>query len=109
MFARRLFREAADGGLSPAYDPHIADAMRPAEGPPPPIDLTPLFQGLAKERPILLVRGGLSDLVDPPIVERMRALSPHMAYAEVPNVGHAPILDEPEAVLALDAFLAAAP
>jgi len=29
-----------------------------------------------------------------------------MAYAEVPDVGHAPLLTEPEAARAIDSFLA---
>jgi pimeloyl-ACP methyl ester carboxylesterase len=32
-----------------------------------------------------------------------------MAYAEVTGVGHAPMLDEPEALAAIDALLETAP
>ena len=39
----------------------------------------------------------------------MQTLAPAMAYAEIPNVGHAPMLDEPEARAALAAFLETAP
>jgi pimeloyl-ACP methyl ester carboxylesterase len=36
----------------------------------------------------------------------MHAAVPDMKSVTVPEVGHAPILDEPEAVAAVDAFLA---
>jgi pimeloyl-ACP methyl ester carboxylesterase len=69
----------------------------------------PLFRALAKDRPLLLVRGGISDLIDPAIAERMQAAAPHMAYAEVPGVGHAPMLTEPKAWTAIENLLEVAP
>ncbi len=35
----------------------------------------------------------------------MRTIDPLMDYAEVPSVGHAPMLDEPEALSAIDGWL----
>ena len=108
-FARRLFVEGADGKPRLAYDPDIAAPIR-AGGPEALApDLTPLFLALATGRPMLLVHGELSDLIDPPRVERMRAMAPHMAVAEVAGVGHAPMLDDPEARAGLEVFLEAAP
>ena len=118
-FARRLFDEA-DGGYVLAYDPDIsapikaaaaAAAKSQAEGGAAlaPPDMYPLFRALAKDRPLLLVRGGISDLIDPAIAERMQAAAPHMAYAEVPGVGHAPMLTEPEAWAAIENLLDEAP
>jgi pimeloyl-ACP methyl ester carboxylesterase len=115
VFARRLFDEK-DGGFVLAYDPDIsapikaaaeAAAKTQAEGGQAlaPPDMYPLFRALAKDRPLLLVRGGISDLIDPAIAERMRAAAPHMAYAEVPGVGHAPMLTEPEAWAAIENLL----
>lgn len=103
-FARRVFREDADGRPVLAYDPTIADIFRVAPTGPGP-DLWPLFEGLTAGRPTLLIRGALSDLVDPEIAGRMREAAPQMAYAEVPNVGHAPMLNEPASQAALAAFL----
>ena len=108
-FARRIFEEGPDGRLRLAYDPDIAAPIRAAGPEALAPDITPLFVGLATGRPMLLVRGAISDLIDPPRVEAMKALAPHMAVAEVPDVGHAPMLDEPEARAALAAFLEAAP
>lgn len=105
-FAGRLFDTAADGALSLAYDPDIAAPLKAADPSAPAPDMYPLFRALAKDRPLLLVRGALSDLIDPPIVERMRQAAPGMAYAEVPRVGHAPMLTEPSAWSAIEALVA---
>lgn len=107
-FARRLFAEKG-GKPMLDYDPDIAKALRPPEPAPgqtpaPAPDLWPLFKGLA-QHPLLTVRGEISDLLSPDIVGRMRAAAPGMAYAEVPGVGHAPMLDEPEALAAIDRLL----
>jgi pimeloyl-ACP methyl ester carboxylesterase len=109
-FARRVFRE--DGGKPVLdYDPNIALAFRPPEGaPPPPMpDLWPLFSALTAGHPTLLIRGGLSDLIDETIAAKMRQAAPQMAYAEVPRVGHAPMLTEPQAWSAIEAFLSPLP
>jgi len=106
-FARRIFRED-EGGLALDYDPDITAPFKATHGAAAP-DLWPLFAGLATGRPLLLIRGGLSDLIDAEVAERMRAAAPRMGYAEVPSVGHAPMLTEPEAREALDRFLAEAP
>jgi pimeloyl-ACP methyl ester carboxylesterase len=105
-FARRSFREREDGQIEADYDPHIALAFAENADAPAP-DLTPLFQALAA-KPILLVRGAISDLCTPEALEHMRTLKPDLASVEVPNVGHAPWLDEPEAWDALLDFLARA-
>ncbi len=114
-FARRVFTEK-NGVPVLDYDPAIAIAFKPPEGEPPPAppELWPLFQGLAftpdkVERPLLLVRGALSDLLAPATADKMRETAPNMAFAEVPDVGHAPMLDEPEALGAIDAWLKGAP
>jgi pimeloyl-ACP methyl ester carboxylesterase len=103
-FARRLFREEA-GRPALDYDPRIMEPFRAAAGQPAP-DLWPLFDRLAAGgRPLLLVRGELSDLLTRETAEAMRARAPQMAYAEIPGVGHAPTLTEPPAKAALAAFL----
>jgi pimeloyl-ACP methyl ester carboxylesterase len=103
-FARRTFRERADGQIETDYDPHIALAFADAADAPSP-DLTPFFQALAL-KPMLSVRGGISDLLTEDVVATMRTLKPDLATVEVANVGHAPWLDEPEAWDAILDFLA---
>ncbi|MDB5446822.1 MAG: alpha/beta hydrolase fold protein [Phenylobacterium sp.] len=109
-FARRLFREAG-GAPTLDYDPRIMAPIREAAaagGPQP--DLWPLFDLLAAGgRPLLLVRGARSDVLEADGAAAMRARAPAMAYAEVANVGHAPMLTEPEAKAAIAGFLAKAP
>lgn len=103
-FARRTFRET-DKGWVLDYDPKIGDALI-ANGPAP--DLWPAWAGLA-DTPTLLVHGELSDLLTDPIIEKMRNAHPSFVYARIPRVGHAPMLTEPAATAALDAFLATVP
>jgi pimeloyl-ACP methyl ester carboxylesterase len=67
------------------------------------------FRRLARKRPLLLVRGELSDLLEARQAEWMRRAAPGMEYVEVPNVGHAPMLTEPEALAAIAHFLATVP
>ncbi len=112
-FARRIFIED-EAGLRLDYDPDISVPFKQANNPKgenakPPPDLTPLFLNLAKDRPVLLVRGAISDLLDAPLSDAMRATAPSMAYAEVPAVGHAPTLSEPFAWAAIEIWLADAP
>ena len=106
VFARRLVDPAPDGTLILAYDPDISVPFKAADPAAPAPDMYPLLRALAACGPVLLVRGGISDLIDPPIAERMRAAVPAMAYAEVPGVGHAPMLTEPEAWSAIETLLA---
>lgn len=100
-FARRTFRQVEGGAWALDYDPNIAAAL--AENGPAP-DLWPAFESL-KEKPTLLIRGAISDLLTAPIVEKMRGVHPSFDYAEVPHVGHAPTLSEPAAWKAVEAFL----
>ena len=100
-FARRTFRERADGRWELDYDPAIARAFADA-GPAP--DLWPAFESL-KNKPTLVLRGGLSDLLSMEIIEKMRTVHPNFDYAETPRVGHAPALNEPDIVDAITSFI----
>ena len=100
-FARRTYKEQKSGAWTLDYDPNIARALI-ENGPAP--DLWPAFESL-KATPTLIVRGEISDLLTPPIVEAMRGVHPSFDYVEVPRVGHAPMLTEPAAWEAIEAFL----
>jgi len=112
VFGRRLFRQEPGGGFRLDYDPDIAGAFKapptaaPAAAAP---DLWPVFTALTTGRPTLLVRGAASDILDEDIAGRMAAAAPQMARVEIPRVGHAPTLEEPQAAAAIDAWLARAP
>ncbi len=104
-FARRVFREGPDGVPVLDYDPDISAPMRAAGKGALVPDLWPAFRNLAEGRKLMLVRGATSDLLSPDIAGRMREAAPHMAFVEVPGVGHAPMLDEPAARDAILDFL----
>ena len=100
-FARRTFEQSFEGKWKLAYDPNIGRALIEA-GPAP--DLWRPFEALAPI-PTLILRGAISDLLTPPIIEKMRAARPGFSYCEVAGVGHAPTLTEPDAWSAISAFL----
>lgn len=102
--ARRTFREEA-GRPVLDYDADIAVPIRAADPGAPTPDLWPFFGALVADKPALLVRGATSDILSAAIAARMQAAAPHMALAEVPGVGHAPMLDESEAFDAILALL----
>lgn len=107
--ARRMFRRGADGQPQLNYDPKILQPAGPIRMRIAQWLAWAAFRRLARDRPLLLLRGAQSDILAPATVTRMRRAAPAMQYAEVPRVGHAPMLSEPEARSALQAFLAAAP
>ena len=98
--AMRTFRETPTG-LELDYDPLIGRALVEVGAAP---DLWPGWKALGS-CPTLLIRGALSDLLSPEIVEKMNSERPGFAYCEVPTVGHAPFMTEPESLAAIRAFL----
>jgi hypothetical protein len=70
-----------------------------------PPDLWPLWDQLTA-LPVLVLRGAMSDLLSAATVTEMgERHEGAFAAREVPLRGHAPMLDEAEAVKAIDAFL----
>ena len=84
-------KSLADGGYTWKMDPAVrSDPRRP--DPEASWNLARRIPG-----PVLLVRGGDSDLLSPEIARRMLAEMQDCRMVEVPGVGHAPTLMEPEA------------
>ena len=108
-FARRTFVEGPEGAPILNYDPDIAVPIRAAGAKALVPNLWPMFGRLARGRPVLLVRGQTSDLLSEKIAAKMRKRAPRMDFVEVPGVGHAPMLDEPEAKAAIFPFLGELP
>jgi len=108
-FARRTFREGPEGAPVLDYDPDISVPIRAMGSKALVPNLWPFFTRLAKGRPTLLIRGGTSDLLSAGIAAKMRKRAPKMAYAEITGIGHAPMLDEPEARAAIFEFLREVP
>jgi pimeloyl-ACP methyl ester carboxylesterase len=101
--ANRNCREE-NGEIRFDYDMAIAEPFK-TTGPVPRVDLWPLFAALGL-KPLLVVRGAKSDLLTEATVARMQEVAPHMKLATVVGVGHAPELNEPESIAAIDQFLA---
>jgi pimeloyl-ACP methyl ester carboxylesterase len=104
-WARRAFTENAQGKLVLQYDPQIAQSVSNGKLKPHSWITKWAFRRLTRKRSSLLVRGELSDLLEPEQAQYMRAVAPAMRYVEVPRVGHAPTLTEPEAMNAIQALL----
>lgn len=101
--ARRSYRENEDGTISPDMDPNIGRALREQGGTPG--DTWALFDAL-RDIPTLVLRGELSDILSAETLARMQARKPDLQVATIPRRGHVPLLDEPESLAAIDAFLA---
>lgn len=106
--ARRTFKQGKSGPELD-YDPAIGVSLSK------PIPRSAvwiaglLFRLLARRRPTMLIRGGVSDIISAEIADRMQRMAPAMKRVDVPGVGHAPMLDEPEAVDAIRNFLRTVP
>lgn len=104
--AKRVLTVQQNGRIAFDYDMSIAEPFQGGEGGAPP-DLWPAFEAL-RDAPLLVVRGGLSDLLSAQTAEEMVARHPDAELVTVPGVGHAPLLEEPEALAAIDRLLARA-
>ena len=101
-YARRNYRENAAGVPVPDMDPRIAAGFKqPATGP---LQMWPLWAQITAV-PMLVIRGGVSDLLSAATLERMRREKPDLEHLTVPNRGHTPLLDEPGCLAAIDGFL----
>lgn len=104
--AKRGMTVQQNGRIAFDYDMSIADPFQQGDGAASP-DLWPAFDALAGA-PLLVLRGALSDLFAEPTAREMVARHPDAELVTVPGVGHAPLLDEPEAVAAIERLLAKA-
>ena len=120
-YVRLAWTENAEGRPAPDMDPAIGDALRKAQSAVKvlrrlrrwkllkrvggmPIDTWDAFAALTM--PGLLLQGELSDVLTGEIVSRMRDRKPDLEVVRIPDRGHAPLLDEPLALAAIDDFLA---
>jgi len=102
-FARRSYTEA-DGVPRLDMDPMIGEAVRAAPAGAAP-DLWPVF-GPLRPIPALALRGEISDVLSQETFDRMAREKPDLVRVTVSGRGHPPMLDEPDSVAAIDAFLA---
>jgi pimeloyl-ACP methyl ester carboxylesterase len=102
--AKRLYRLNSSGRIVLDYDLRIAEPFRVPGNEAAP-DMWPALEALA-EAPVLLVRGGRSDVLGEATAERMLAALPQAELVTVPEVGHAPTLEEALVIAATDRLLA---
>lgn len=86
------------------YDPALRTAFDTAMAAPA-TDAWPLFDACA-HLPMALVRGINSDVLSGATADQMRQRRPDLLFAEVPDRGHIPFLDEPLALSCIGAWLA---
>ena len=105
--AKRLYRLTSGGRIVLDYDMKIAEPLK-IPGNETGVDLWPAMAGF-RNVPTLILRGELSDLLSDATARRMvREIGANAEYVTVPQVGHTPVLDEPESIAALEALLARA-
>jgi len=101
-YARTGYREDEDGVPRLDCDPKIGDALREVGGELE--DPWVLFASL-EDTPVLVIHGMLSDILTEEIVAKMRTAKPDLEVVQVANRGHVPMLNEPECLAGIDAFL----
>lgn len=98
------FYDVGPHGLQLRYDPRIRDALlAQAEAGPTP-DLWPLFLAL-EGIPAGLIRGANSDVLSHETYLEMQRRLPDLKAVELPNRGHVPFLDEPDALILIQSVL----
>ena len=102
--ARRCMVVGGNGRIVFDYDMKIAEPFSQPGGDGV-VDMWPFLLAL-KDKPAALLRGELSDILTEEVHRRMAESLPGSDAVTVPRVGHAPMLDEREAVAAIDRLLA---
>lgn len=102
--AEFMWHHKEGGGVGLRYDARLRDALIGQAGVGEAPDLWQLFDGL-KALPLAVIRGANSDLFSADTFDAMAARHPAMIGATVPDRGHVPFLDEPEALMAIHALL----
>ncbi|MBU6267080.1 MAG: alpha/beta hydrolase [Sphingomonadales bacterium] len=102
--AKRTMTLGSNGRIVFDYDMKIAEPFAQAKGAPA-TDLWPGFDALLG-KPLLMLRGALSDLLSPEVFAEMRGRATTAEALVLADVGHAPTLDEPEARAAIARLLA---
>jgi len=102
--AKRLYRVNSSGRIVLDYDMKIAEPFRVPGNEAGP-DMWPTIDAM-NGRPLLIVRGERSDILSEETAAKMVARVPGAELVTVPGIGHAPTLEEPEAVAGIERLLA---
>lgn len=101
--AKRLAKLQPSKRIGYDYDMRIAEPFR-IPGGESGFDMWTAYAGL-KDVPTALIRGAHSEILSDPTVQEMKRRKPDLEITTVPDVGHAPLLNEPEAEAAIDRLL----
>jgi len=104
-WGRRAFREKAGGGLERTYDLNISRTLDGLDPTNPLPQVWELFDKLAGV-PLMLIHGGLSDLLSLQGVQDMIARRPDIELVTVADQGHAPLLADKPTMDRIVAFCA---
>jgi pimeloyl-ACP methyl ester carboxylesterase len=99
--ARQWFNEK-DGRPAAGYDAKLGKSISVRDGPAP--ELWPQFMALS-HAPLLVIRGGTSDLLSQATVRQMCARHPNSTALTVSGQGHAPLLKDEPTIAAIARFL----
>lgn len=102
-YAKRIMALGTGGRIAFDYDMKIAEPFETPQGATPQVDMWPLYAALAS-RPLLILRGENSDILEEPVAARM-AQSPGTQLVTIAGIGHAPTLDEPQSIAAIERLL----
>jgi pimeloyl-ACP methyl ester carboxylesterase len=102
--AKRWMVVGGGGRIVFDYDMKIAEPFQQSEHVAP-FDMWPVFRALAG-RPLLAIRGELSDILSAATLAQMQREIPAMETLVIPRTGHAPTLEEPAAQSAIARLLA---
>jgi pimeloyl-ACP methyl ester carboxylesterase len=104
--AKRLMTVSGNGRIVFDYDMKIAEPFNaPADPAAPAADMWPAWRAL-RGRPVLVVRGGLSDILSAKTLKKMEKEVEGAEVLTLPRIGHTPTLGEPEARKAIAKLLA---
>ncbi len=92
-WAETVWRES-DGRLVLSHDPALARGLDALDLASPIPDLWPVFDAL-RAMPMMVVRGGRSDLLSAETMAEMARRHPGLDRIEVPDEGHTPLLHRP--------------
>lgn len=104
--AKRLMTVAGNGRIVFDYDMKIAEPFMEMDVNTQ-VDLWTAWDALAGV-PVVVFRGALSDLLSAETMAEMLRRNPSAEGVTLANVGHAPTLDEPESIAAIERLLARA-
>ena len=96
--------EQNGNALVARYDEALGNTLESVNPETPPPPLWAPFDALPQV-PVMVIRGLLSDLLSQETVEEMRARRVDLEVVEVPDQGHAPLLDDEPTLLRIEQFV----